>query len=84
MPSPMAHWIWVSKECVYSFWGTDVNCFFLGLGRVGHRGHAVLLCLWEGECWVDWQSWGRPTPLAPWVGRAEPGCMIDVGCAFVS
>ena len=38
MPSPMAHWIWVSKGCVCSFWGTDGNCFFLGLGCVGGHG----------------------------------------------
>lgn len=32
------------------FGGLIGTVFFLGFGCVGHWGHAVLLCLWEGEC----------------------------------
>lgn len=66
------------------FGGTDVSCFFLGFGRVGHWGHAVLLRLWEGECRVGWWSRDRPTPLALWAGPAEPGYMTEAGPASVS
>lgn len=37
--------------------------FFPGLGRVGHRHHSVLLCLWEGECWLT----GLFHPLTPFI-----------------
>lgn len=40
----------VGKGCWFILGGLTGAVFFLGLGCVGHWGHAVLLCLWEGEC----------------------------------
>lgn len=58
------------KGCWFILGGLMGAVFFLGLGCVGHGGHAVLLCLWEGECWVGWRHG---------LGPAEPGWPTGAG-----
>lgn len=74
MPSATAHRN-LQARGVDSFLGGLMGAvLFPGLGRVGHGGHAVLLCLREGECWV-----GRRRRLGP----AEPGWRTGAGPSSV-